>query len=1495
MASSFTFNSVGFRVSSAINFGPEQVALKYTRTPNSLALVAQNYSISGPGSFSVISVLPALDNLSFYLILDKKLVSGTYTVTVSNVLSLLGATLQAPATASFSLIVDSQFENPFASFSQKETGIIRKHLQSNFAGPIWDALIFALESSDETNRENARSAAKQLFLSSASGIYLKKLAVSLGVDAEVNLDEETFRKYSILNASEKLTQGYARELLQIFFGKESSFAFVDSEKKEPFSFSELQNLKIQTETILGEIEVLPSDFQQPFRISSDEMASVLNRKFRKINLPVISEVFEKGVRLYSTTSGMRSSISVVGGSANNSFKFPKELNCYVGTVTAASGYVWTYSNQPDGLVKITLITPINPLIDLSLLSVGDYVNITSTSNLSIKGSFEIIKTERIVVGVNLSQSFFVKGQNISGSGLQLDNSAFTWFSPLKSDIFKGNRTVIVSQTKKNIVDIFVPATSENVNRDYTNGAYLNENGGLKVVGFTKKEKEDVLITTESPSLFQVGDLAYVEGSSLPSLPFVYSSPIQSFPNPQKQSVSYSDFTEISQQPTSNHVGVQASKIGQTQNYLFVGGYVANGNVFSGESAACEKLNYTEGSVVTQQSVNGERQDSYFFENKLNLAQARQNHIAVPLGEDKVLVAGGYQQTTKTFLNSSEIYNGIGFSAGPNLPNGIAGHKAVLINGQLPFIVGGAERPGFATNKTFIYNGNVWSPSSNLNTSRCNFEVIKNSEDKIFVSGGQTLAKRAIQTQDFVGYKYYWPAQDTFSLSLLETNASNDLQLSGVYATENFGKFDTCADFTVYNSAFGTARAAGAIDPVGDSLFLQGDYSISFWHRALTQINASDFSIFSFGYGSYHFELGIKANKKVFLNYSSSNGSVNNSLETSTNYFSNSRELDWNHICFSKKVNPTTGLIEIKIFLNGFNHFTQSGLPNSSISPAAPIGLVQWRVGPNGIAVGQNNGFFIDEIAVHKRALQESDVAKLFHSQQGVFKSSFETTKNPMFGEVTETCELGAQDGSSWQKLPSMNYARALHQSIALPNGNILICGGIGRSPSSMPESFLNVQSQQIEDDVGIFPNEVLSSCEIFDGNSWVVTSSMQTPRAGHKAVLSRDKRYVIVFGGSHIVSNLVNGVYSKSDISSIEYFDIEKRTWHLAPSKIVGFSERNSFLSNFGALNTQIAVLPNDSVILNLDENGQSTTSPFQVYRPASKKISGKIPNFFSKVSEIISPNEIKVKYPYEWANNSFGNKGAPVLISSISRVSGIVFATVNDTKNLKVGELIQVDFGETLNFQSGIKTVNGINSSSEFTYLEAGASQPLQAINGRVSFGFSNITIKPIKAGINTVSPIGPFLLSPNKIQKPILEANLIDSIKLGTTSTNPIQIQVQSKEWPQSGSISIGNGFSYSVERVDYVSGFYVTPTVFSLIPIFKTEIKEEIPVNAFVGLVQIGDSLTQNSLILTGSSENREFVRKAVLENLAAGIKINYRVNYPEPIGVSKKDNENYIFEE
>lgn len=269
---------------------------------------------------------------------------------------------------------------------------LRKFLNRRLRGPFINALLESLASGDELNRQNILAVKENLFVTTASGIFLDKLLARMGVTrpAGVGIDDAVLREIAIKQTNNKLVNNIFLDILEVFYGADSVRANVATALPENYILADGMQLviKVDTNDIPLVITFKQEDFNNISLATAQEVANAIsNASFRQgYSLTAYVELnTDDGlnyVKLLSGTKGPKSSITVIGGDAQNILKFPeqKEAEVKIGTqfTTSFNGpyvrYTWTAGADPA----------------LNFVDTGDYVNIYGSGYLAInRGSFVI--------------------------------------------------------------------------------------------------------------------------------------------------------------------------------------------------------------------------------------------------------------------------------------------------------------------------------------------------------------------------------------------------------------------------------------------------------------------------------------------------------------------------------------------------------------------------------------------------------------------------------------------------------------------------------------------------------------------------------------------------------------------------------------------------------------------------------------------------------------------------------------------------------------------------------------------------------------------------------------------------------------------------------------------------------------------------------------------------------------------------------------------------
>ena len=269
---------------------------------------------------------------------------------------------------------------------------LRSYANPAIKGPFTTALLAALAAGDSMNEANLLAAKPQMFIATATGTFLDRLFAKIGITrpAGVGIDDTLFRQMGIAITANKLVRNIFLEVLEIFYGVDAVRANVLSGTPEGYVLKDGMTLSmlVDNDTQPLTITFTSQDFTDISDASALEVSNAISNAAFNAGYTVTASVFkdnvtnENFIQLLSGTRGPLSSITVVGGSAQNILNFPSRSTAIpeMGTQFTTS-FVGQY-------VRFTWTAGPSPLLEF--VSPGDYVNIYGAQYLSSnQGTFTI--------------------------------------------------------------------------------------------------------------------------------------------------------------------------------------------------------------------------------------------------------------------------------------------------------------------------------------------------------------------------------------------------------------------------------------------------------------------------------------------------------------------------------------------------------------------------------------------------------------------------------------------------------------------------------------------------------------------------------------------------------------------------------------------------------------------------------------------------------------------------------------------------------------------------------------------------------------------------------------------------------------------------------------------------------------------------------------------------------------------------------------------------
>lgn len=335
---------------------------------------------------------------------------------------------------------------------------------STRTNPNWSALIEAMGQSDQSLIDLMAEVRKQFFIKTAYRPYLDNLAANAGISRPlgVGMDDQTFKKYiPILAYTPKQVKLIIDQLLNIFFAKETTTAFISSGQGQPFALQDGWELQYTVDGIYDELIYFhASDFTDVNNATAQEIVAAINRQAQHSYAEDYYDNISKGffVKIFSNTIGSKGSIQLVGGRANIVLQF----NGFISQAGVGSNTEWQVTKIGDQ-VTFQYIGGASP--GINLLQVGDVLVSLISGNV---GSFPI-------TSVNLANSSF-SFKNLFGTPGTYTQTAATqtkFFTPNKYVVYTQNSRAVTWEVTPGEITAEMPATPPVVKRTLTGAMHIN--------------------------------------------------------------------------------------------------------------------------------------------------------------------------------------------------------------------------------------------------------------------------------------------------------------------------------------------------------------------------------------------------------------------------------------------------------------------------------------------------------------------------------------------------------------------------------------------------------------------------------------------------------------------------------------------------------------------------------------------------------------------------------------------------------------------------------------------------------------------------------------------------------------------------------------------------------------------------------------------------------------------------------------------------------------
>ena len=733
-----TFIGGGLALESAGLITPAILRVRFTSDPLAInpvgandALNQANWILTGPGEYLYAGIdTVESDSQAVDLLFVAPLEAGVWTIQATNIQTPTSDPLGVPNQLSFNSAGAHNME-AVSGGAKNDTAedIIHKHINPALhtrKNLNWSSLIAGLATGDAYNWSTAQSVFDQLFITSASGIYLDRRNADVNIRRPegIGMPDDIYRELGIKVTAQQITQNALLQILEIYYGPDSVRAYSETAITEPYYLNDGDNLQL----LVDEKTLVPITFNQGHftyigRAQAIEVAAVITQACRNIRCTAYALAYfdpvasMNRIRIYSGSRGLGSTIRIIGGKAQNSLEFPERLHLYS---QPGSLPVWDITHNSEAGTNRFSCSTSNGL-DLSGLQVGDYVNIFGPEFLeSNRGSFSIINVN--VSTLNTNQYFEVKNINgVNQLGLtQASDNDIRYFRPIKETTIKNAVRLLTIYGNNVETRITLPVTTQAVGRGPGTGAY----GQVKPsVPITKIERIDGVVTITAPNHGLTDtSIVIVEGVDVSLTP-----PFKHVGSPGLTDYSYKTIVSSLTSGIKDNI-MQSLLVNLGDQVLIGGGYTA-GPTYSN---TCELFK-----IISTTDINGQIQYSYTRATTGSLPFATAYSRGCNLGDENALVSGGIN--TSGFLASGAVFDGATWTGGYDMASARAGHGLGSIDSNTIIATGGAVSniSSLSACEYFDASTKVWSTAPSLNTSRCDHAQVLINQG-VMVVGGRTL-------------------------------------------------------------------------------------------------------------------------------------------------------------------------------------------------------------------------------------------------------------------------------------------------------------------------------------------------------------------------------------------------------------------------------------------------------------------------------------------------------------------------------------------------------------------------------------------------------------------------------------------------------------------------------------------------------------------------------------------------------------------------------------
>jgi hypothetical protein len=341
--------------------------------------------------------------------------------------------------------------------------LLPSHLHSK-TNTNWKALVDALGEQDQNTADLVTEVRKQFFVKTASRPYLDRLAANNKIARPrlVGMDDPSFRQYiPVLSYQPKQVKLIIDQLLDIFFFKESTTAFITSTAFQPFNLNNGWELELSVdEQYIDRVVLKASDFTNINSATANEIVAAINRQTKYCYATAYYDSITKNtfIRMFTTTVGSKGSLRILGGRANTALRF----NGFISDAGNGINTQWTVTKVGDQ-ATFTNTGGADPGVDK--LQEGDIIIIDIPGN---QGSFSISNVDLVNSAVTFTNLFATVGVFTNTSA---DDVKFV--RPQKFVAYLNPRRAMTWETSPGEVTVEMPTSPPVVKRSLQGSTHIN--------------------------------------------------------------------------------------------------------------------------------------------------------------------------------------------------------------------------------------------------------------------------------------------------------------------------------------------------------------------------------------------------------------------------------------------------------------------------------------------------------------------------------------------------------------------------------------------------------------------------------------------------------------------------------------------------------------------------------------------------------------------------------------------------------------------------------------------------------------------------------------------------------------------------------------------------------------------------------------------------------------------------------------------------------------